>query len=445
MRKFFIYFLFILSVALFGFSLSPFSRQLFINLGLMSEKVAISGTGSMYPTFPKSEGVSDKAASRQIVAEPEMKRYPEGVKLFGFNLFTRNLQRGDIVEFENDVTKKITVEKYNEESGFVKRVVALPGDEIEFRDGYFYLNGVIQLEPYINKPRSTYGGSIVLDCQKIRIPRDSVFVLGDNRKASLDSRFELGFVKINDIHHVLPIESQDQYKKNFRDTSNDLNAAHTATADSENFVSLLNKVRAQKNKPLLKLNNLLNKSGAIRAESILTKSNIGLEQSIKKSGYRNILYAELVISGYFDSAELLENLFEFPKSSSLLLSETYQDIGLAALLKDVNNCPTQAIVIHLGGYKAPDYPKANVESWRSLIENIEQILPSWKNLLGADNIDQGKLKNLISILETRLNNAKKIYEVLRSNQWLSDEETAMMNRDKSLQEEAQDLISQLNR
>ena len=59
----------------------------------------IAGTGSMYPTFPKGEGKTDLVRASEIVAWPQMRRFSSDFKLFGLNLFSYNLQEGDIVQF----------------------------------------------------------------------------------------------------------------------------------------------------------------------------------------------------------------------------------------------------------------------------------------------------------------------------------------------------------
>ena len=225
------------------------------------------------------------------------------------------------------------------------------------------------------------------------------------------------------------------------------------TAPDINTATETNKIRKEKNLSRLKLNQLLNKSTSIRGNAILaaddfsvtaTKSGITLEKSVRQTGYRNIILSELFTSGYFEAEELLENLFEFPDSSKILLSEEYQDIGLSAVLSDINNCPTQVIVIHLGGYKPPNYEEKDIESWKELISNLKQILPSWKQLVGQEGINQEKLQKLIVVLEERLVGTQRIYQKLSQNLWLTDEETHILEKDKILHSEAEKLIGELN-
>ncbi|MEX1308647.1 MAG: signal peptidase I [Eubacteriales bacterium] len=64
---------------------------------------------------------------------------------------------------------------------YVKRVVGVSGDTVEIREGVTYINGVAIEEPYLHEPELGTLAPTVVD-------EDSVFVMGDNRNHSLDSR-----------------------------------------------------------------------------------------------------------------------------------------------------------------------------------------------------------------------------------------------------------------
>jgi signal peptidase I len=63
---------------------------------------------------------------------------------------------------------------------FIKRVIGLAGDQVSIRDGVVYLNGRKLREPYANGPTDGAG--------QYEVPSRHVFVLGDNRSQSCDSR-----------------------------------------------------------------------------------------------------------------------------------------------------------------------------------------------------------------------------------------------------------------
>lgn len=82
--------------------------------------------------------------------------------------------RGDIVVFEDP---------NGSGSLLIKRVIAVAGDTVEFKDGDVYLNGELSEEPYIKAPHSTYSFQ-----DSYTVPENAIFVMGDNREHSIDSR-----------------------------------------------------------------------------------------------------------------------------------------------------------------------------------------------------------------------------------------------------------------
>jgi len=73
---------------------------------------------------------------------------------------------------------------------YIKRVIGLPGETVLIKNGVVYINGKPLKEPYVDSPMS--------DMPEVKVPEDSVFVMGDNRSVSLDSR-AFGPIKISSI------------------------------------------------------------------------------------------------------------------------------------------------------------------------------------------------------------------------------------------------------
>lgn len=90
---------------------------------------------------------------------------------FKFN----GISRGDIVVFHAPPASRM-------DEVMIKRVIGLPGDTVSIKKGIVYINGSPLEEPYeLEKPRD--------DFKPFTVPEGSIFVMGDNRNNSFDSRF----------------------------------------------------------------------------------------------------------------------------------------------------------------------------------------------------------------------------------------------------------------
>jgi signal peptidase I len=123
------------------------SIVLFVSINMISARIRVDGA-SMEPTLVSGEYVIINRLSYRLGSP----------------------QRGDIIVFHFPRDPK---EEY------IKRVIGLPGDEIEVKNGAVYVNGQLFDESYLNVKMDYFG--------TWRIPADQLFVLGDNRNNSSDS------------------------------------------------------------------------------------------------------------------------------------------------------------------------------------------------------------------------------------------------------------------
>ena len=439
-----------------GYAIAIAGARALKAIGYNSEIIPVSGTGSMYPTFPKGEGKDSKELAKQIVSTVGMMRYPNGLVIGGRRFFGYEIDRGDIVVLENGKIKEMTKKMFGFPSGWVKRVIGLPGDTIELREGIVYLNDEPLKEPYTAQPRSTFGETFLSECKKITVPENSVFVMGDNRKGSGDSR-EVGFIELSAIKNVLPLKNQrGVLDKAWRNTAKDFDETSKIKLDKEKYLQLLNKKRKEVGAKELKYQPKLETSASKRAEVILkfddfsfeaTKSGYTMAKAMRDANYSNIVWGEAPTQGYYEAEELIDNQFQFPESKKFLTDKTYQEIGIAEVEGEINGCLTQVIVQHFAGYVPPNYKQTDIEVWKSNLSRLKEIQPSWvrlkeyKEFYEKNKQDVDRINEIISI---RIANISTIVARMEANQWFIAAEQNMVNQDKLLYDEQEEIATRLN-
>lgn len=76
----------------------------------------------------------------------------------------------------------------NQDIDFIKRIIGIEGDRIMVRNGQVFLNGNPIPEEYAQKPTTLVEGGFLVDGIEVTVPPGHVFVMGDNRPRSSDSR-----------------------------------------------------------------------------------------------------------------------------------------------------------------------------------------------------------------------------------------------------------------
>lgn len=119
-----------------------------------------------------------------------------------------DLKYGDIVVIDRRIDRKRSIlddirdlgifNRMQNRNLLIKRVIGLPGDTIEIREGSLFRNGELLEEPYLLE-QNMYGQA------SYQVPEDHVFVLGDNRNNSMDSRV-IGFIPIDNIKGTMVLD-----------------------------------------------------------------------------------------------------------------------------------------------------------------------------------------------------------------------------------------------
>lgn len=164
---------------------------------------------SMYPTLR----VGDYLFVTKYTYGYSRYSFPGGLPLFKGRIWRSLPQRGDVVVFKFPK---------NTHTDFIKRIIGLPGDTVQMKDGRLYINGekierkedgryiideYLSIPEFYHKYTETLPNGVVHQILELSdderivdntdefvVPEDAYFVMGDNRDRSDDSRISVGFV-----------------------------------------------------------------------------------------------------------------------------------------------------------------------------------------------------------------------------------------------------------
>lgn len=88
-----------------------------------------------------------------------------------------DIERGDVIVFRSSL-----LDENGDQKSLIKRIIGLPGDTIEIKNGYVILNGVTIQEDYLAEQ------GVSGEMEQITVDEGKIFVMGDNRAVSQDSR-----------------------------------------------------------------------------------------------------------------------------------------------------------------------------------------------------------------------------------------------------------------
>ncbi|BCB03334.1 signal peptidase I [Bacillus sp. KH172YL63] len=92
-----------------------------------------------------------------------------------------------------------------EKKDYIKRVIGLPGDKVAYKNDTLYINGKAYPEPYLNEYKDQLSDGVLTEDFTLTdltgeetVPEGEIFVMGDNRRFSKDSR-HIGTVRIDEV------------------------------------------------------------------------------------------------------------------------------------------------------------------------------------------------------------------------------------------------------
>lgn len=354
-------------------------------------------------------GITDKITKIKVSGTSMLPAIIDGQEITLSSPKKYGLKREDIVAFTN-----------NETNGFsyIKRIIALPGEQVSIRNGYYYINGKALEEDYTLNNLPTFGNTYLADCDNITIPKDQYFVSGDNRTVSSDSRI-LGPIKKDDIEGVIKTNITEKFATEQKQTN-----LLKQDISPEIFLKKLNEQREKNKVSGLVTHDILNNLAGKRVIEIKDhfkdwkNKAIPVDKLLETSGYRYNLVHEFVTFGYLDEQNIIDQIFDLSTEKDIFLSGQYTEVGLGVVEATNNECHFPIISVILSWPTIPTYDQKVIDSWSKEISATNKVLADLQSWVDYANKDQSKLRQAINTNAQANEIANRIYQKMVKREWL---------------------------
>ena len=230
-----------------------------------------------------------------------------------------------------------------------------------------------------------------------------------------------------------------------------------ANIKADEIFALTNEERVKAKLKPLRRNEKLDQAALERAQKIIefgefsheaTKSGVTYIDAIGQANYWNTTKGENLAEGQFSSSQVVVGWMGSKAHRENILNSQFQDIGVATYEGKLNGRKSIVSVQLFGGYVPPHYSQADIDSWKSARASLINYLPSWENARSFGSQyenNKSDYERIISIFKQRIDIANRVISRMESNQYFSSEENRLIESDKALYQEAENLANKLNK
>lgn len=230
-----------------------------------------------------------------------------------------------------------------------------------------------------------------------------------------------------------------------------------ANIKADEIFELTNGERVKAGLKPLRRNEKLDQAALERAQKIIefgefsheaTKSGVTYIDAIGQANYWNTTKGENLAEGQFSSSQVMVGWMGSNAHRENILNPQFQDIGVATYEGKLNGRKSIVSVQLFGGYVPPNYSQADIDSWKSARTGLINYLPSWENARSFGSQyenNKSDYERIISIFKQRIDIANRIIPRMEANQYFTSDENKLIELDKALYQEAENLANKLNK